>query len=371
MFCKNFYKSGLKFISRESGQSLLELAIFGSLLLMLLGVLVGYGLRYNFQQQATMEAFRKAQEFAYKDDEGAPRGSASYTVIKDRHIPDPQNPFGVGQVSPIMASASVTRDTYMDALPDNYAGLPKMTMSFEGNVNGQPQEQTYELATAGFREETVLLWGNEDWFKNVQAKYGMIFGSVRGWCTYDEDYGDECQGDPDTIKIIDPVEGEIVDYNSAVKQARMIVDMDFFISQCENIKKNEQDCGDIWDSYPLQSPWYVAGAYQDGNRWIFPQIENLFVYPVTGKQVQAMGLQTESTQQTNTQFSLTKDEDSSEIATTDTLAWSTVTNRALLYNNHLDPVSGIAQPTVNLETTDVDTTRSDSRSFTWETPWQN
>ena len=48
------------FIKDKKGQAILELAIFGAILIMLLGALINYGLRYNYQQLAMQRAFRKA-----------------------------------------------------------------------------------------------------------------------------------------------------------------------------------------------------------------------------------------------------------------------------------------------------------------------
>jgi hypothetical protein len=88
-----------------NGQALIELAVFGSIFLMIVGAMLTYGLRYNFMQQANQLAYRRAMKIA--SDEG--RGSGSYMLITDKHIPDPVDPFGVGSVSPIISSAIITR----------------------------------------------------------------------------------------------------------------------------------------------------------------------------------------------------------------------------------------------------------------------
>ena len=385
MFYNLFHKSDIvvrKLIRRNAGQALLELSIFGALIIMLIGVLVSYGLKYNFQQQVSIEAFRAAQELAQELDGGLPRGSSSITLVKDKHIPDPSNPFGVGSVTPIMASASITRDNRLDATPDDYEGLPKTIMRFQGNSDEAPVE--YEFATAGLRTDMYTA-GSEDDFKNMQKKYGWIFGSV----SFDpEEYSLWL---PVQIEIIDSVEGEVVDYGSAIRQARMLVDRDFFIIQCQKRSKpgEEGDCSDI-SNVAITMPWYVqgcyhngapfnlpstyAGLYQTGDTWDFPRIEALYINPDTSKRVQALAMQPEMTQTTEKEFSLEKDENNSASATTDSIYWSTVTSRVMLEHNHLDPVTGVAQPPAGnpqITAESFDTERSDAIEFTWSTPWEN
>ncbi|MDD5004885.1 MAG: hypothetical protein PHS93_00035 [Candidatus Omnitrophica bacterium] len=374
----------IKNIKTKNGQALLELSIFGSLILLLLGVLVAYGLRYNFQQQAQMEAFRKAQELAFKNDNGGqPYGSATYVLVKDRHIPDPSSPFGVGQVSPFMASASVTRDSNADATAADYDGLPKLVMQFQGKVNGQVVTQERALATAGLRDEYIHIPENGDEYRYLRDKYGLIYGNVRGWCS-----GDGCQGSNRTITVVDYCEGEIVDYNNAIRQARLIVDQDFCTQECERGKKpgDTTPCSSVCAKEVLV-PWYLydlyhngapfslpggyhngyAGLYEQNDTWSFPHIEQLFAFPGSGRPVQAMGIQPEYTQQVNTDLEMRKTEGASGIATTDDIYWNTTTTRAILYNDHLDQTTGIAQPAASVRTEEYSTTRSEQGSKTWQT----
>jgi len=366
---------------RRSGQALLELSLLGSLILLLLGVLISYGLRYNYQQQAQMKAFRTALEMAYQTDiDGKVQGSASYTLIKDRHIPDPSSPFGAGQITPIMASAGVTRDNLMSETADDYEGLPKMVLHFQGKENGQVVDQEHVLATAGLRDEGITVPNSDDEYEDLQRKYHLIYGSIGGWC-------DDCGGDNITIKILDSIEGQIVDYSSAIRQARLIVDQDFCIQECVRGKKpdSETDC-DVVCARGIAVPWYIqdcehngsplnignlnsfSGINEPGDTWYFPRIENLFVY--NGKKVQSMGLQPDTTQQINTDFSMRKIEDGSGITTTDDINWSTTTDRTILYNDHLDYTSGYADPEAAIVTQDYSTTWSDESDSTWETEWE-
>ena len=115
-------------ISCKKGQAILELAIFGSILIMLLGILINYGLKYNFQQQVMQEAFRKALGVTAVK-------RSSYVLIKDRHIPDPSNPFGIGGLAPVTSSASVTRNYELHKTADSEAELPRMYLEVNGEID--------------------------------------------------------------------------------------------------------------------------------------------------------------------------------------------------------------------------------------------
>ncbi|MFC1708479.1 hypothetical protein ACFL2J_00265 [Candidatus Omnitrophota bacterium] len=383
MFYNTFHKLGRtlrRSTCNQSGQALLELSVFGTLIILLIGVLVTYGLRYNYQQQASIEAFRVAQEAAQRlDGDGLPMGSSSVTIIRDRHIPDPSNPFGVGSLTPIMASASVTRDTRIDATADDYESLPKMTLRF--GLAGSVREE--EFATAGIREETVSV--NRAEFENFQTKYRYIYGSV----DFDPDKWPLVMLStfPIKVRIIDSVEGEIVDYSSAIRQARLLVDRDFFIQQCRRRSSLEEqaNCGAI-SAIAIPMPWYVQGCYhngspyslpssfaglnQAGDTWDFLEIERLFIHPDisgTTRNVEGMGLQPKITQVTEKDFKLHKVEDSESITTTDNVAWSTVTSRAIMYNDKLNRNTGKKIRDRRLRTIDIDTERSDETESAWST----
>lgn len=392
MFCNIFHKSE-KFLCRlmrgTTGQALIELSVFGMFIILLLGVLISYGLKYNFQQQASMEAMRRSQEVAQQVVGGLTRGSSSVTLVKDKHIPDPSNPFGVGSVMPIIASASVTRDHRLDATPDNYEDLPKMIMRFEGN-DGVVEEKKF--ATAGIRQD-IITGDNMTAiiFPTIKKKYQYVYGSV----DFEPEDMNFFSPEDVTASIIDSVEGEIVDYSTAKQQARMLVDQDYFIAQCLRRAKpgEEGECGLI-ASMAIPMPWYVQGCYhnnvqysfppnnkfaglnQPGDTWDFPRIEALFINPHkpinTERNVQSLGMQPETIQTTERELSLEKDENNVTSTTKDSLYWSTVTSRTLLSHDHLNPGTGIAtspagNPTIKSE--EVNTTRSDDIEFTWSTEW--
>ncbi len=387
MFCKRLHKSGDRLSHRQSGQALLELAVFGSLILMVLGAIVSYGLRFNFQQQADMHVFRKAQELAMKhDNDNQPYGSSSYTVVRDRHLPDASNPFGIGGVSPVMASASITRDNRLDETAMDYDGLPKMVINFQSSIDGQLVEQEKVYATAGLKNQIVWtgFWSDTYYEEVIKGKYGLVYGSVGNWCEYrgEDEWEKNCKNKRIPIRILDSVEGEVFDYESAVSQARLIVDQGYCVSECDRQRKAGEDYDYSCDSvcsYPIPAPWYVAGAYEhpQTGEWVFPEIDQMLVYPGVGKPIQALGLQQDSVQHTETDFRLDKSEDDDEIRTTDNVFFSTVTTRNLIFNDHLSQPDawnqggGFVIAERNLQVEQVVTNTTDTRSFTWETPWQD
>jgi len=98
------------------GQALIELAVFGSILILLLGALINYGLNTEYTQQVWMKSFREALGLASG-------GSASVIVVRDRYLPNPGNPFATGSPLPVSAGASITRDF---ELQHHQGGTPPM-----------------------------------------------------------------------------------------------------------------------------------------------------------------------------------------------------------------------------------------------------
>jgi hypothetical protein len=130
--------------SSKKGQALVELAVFGSILLFCLAMLIQYGLDANYQQQVQMEAFRKTQRLAfYKDGLGA---STSLVVIKDKAMPDPRDQWGFAERQPIVGAGSVTWNTNLAASSyvRNYTDAPDAqdlpTLYFEVDRADTPAE---------------------------------------------------------------------------------------------------------------------------------------------------------------------------------------------------------------------------------------
>ncbi|MFA5356891.1 MAG: hypothetical protein WC301_05775 [Candidatus Omnitrophota bacterium] len=128
-------------ISERKAQALTELAIFGSILLFCLAMLIQFGLQANYQQEAQMEAFRKAQQMAFNRD--GPNSAVSLTLFKNKAIPDPRDQFGFAERVAIPGSGSVTWDTdqsaaYIKKFDDapQEEDLPAMYFQMEGVSRG-------------------------------------------------------------------------------------------------------------------------------------------------------------------------------------------------------------------------------------------
>jgi hypothetical protein len=148
----------------------LELAIFGSIILMLLGILVNYGLKYNFQQQLYQHAFRIALQ---KGSQAVHDNHAQLDpmLIRQTHVPDPSNPWGTGQVIPMIASESAVTRTYrLMGSPEVKAELPETATYFNysaSDYNEPPVESTFKIQ--GFRKEYDI---NERQLEKYYFLYG-------------------------------------------------------------------------------------------------------------------------------------------------------------------------------------------------------
>ena len=129
---KRYLKNRMKRFLSLTGQALLELAIFGSILIMLLGVLINYGLKYNYQQQVMQQTYRKALKGAADSAADGKPMSVTYVLARDKYIPNPSQLFGLGLVTPISASAGVIRNYHMQDSPVTKDELPQVTVDING-----------------------------------------------------------------------------------------------------------------------------------------------------------------------------------------------------------------------------------------------
>ena len=383
----------------SDGQALVELAVFGAFFLMLLGVLLSYGLKYNFQQKAQMTAFRRALKIASDQD----RGTGSAMVVEDRAIPDPATMFGIGSTAPIMASASVQRDYMMNAQPVDADSLQGSVMDIQTNRNGSANTQAWMrriYKTAVFRVEYLVPEANLD-------KYEQIYGSILvrstggSWVsTSSSDVAMTClashvetvtdsDGNTTTttvcdseayaaIRIIDACSGEISDYETCYSQARQLVDPAFCARKCElgKIPGSGTDCSAVCNletNPPNQDPtqaydsakggaWYAADweapsavvtppATQAHPNYNFPYLSGYrgdgtivpALFSFSGahsssdpvKQM-AMGLQSDMIQNTQRSESIDKTETTSAISTQEDAVWTDTLNRTFARQDNLN-----------------------------------
>lgn len=126
--------------SNNRAQSLTELATFGSVLLLVLSFFISYGMRYIYQQDVGMRAYRMALADAYS--KNTPDASSAVTLVEDKHIPNPRDTFGVGDVETMEGEGGVT---WGNSLQNRYltqADLPRNRYVIDGRV--------HEYTTSGY-----------------------------------------------------------------------------------------------------------------------------------------------------------------------------------------------------------------------------
>lgn len=334
----------------ERGQALVELAIFGSLILLVMGLLISYGMNADFAQKASMDSFRRALGIASDPNEGA----ATVVMVNDRHIPSPGNTFGMGSMVPVSGSANVIRNHHMQDTADTEDELPKVTLNIQGTA------RTFK--TAGMRDEAGIAGSKWDdkakkYVNNNDAgrkadlidKYEEIYGRGQVWFT-----------GPATVKIIDSCDGEIIDYDSCVRQASQIVDPAICAKACERGRGPGSEtglasCADLCAPV-MQEPWYVQGGQKSGNAYQFPALDAMFVG------IRSMGLQPDSVKHDDRQLTLQKTETTSGVTTVDTGRWSQQVDRTI--KTVQKSVGGRA---INSEA--VTTEKQAPSSRTWTVNW--
>jgi len=322
-------------------QALMEVAIFGAIIIMLLGVLISYGLRYNYQQKAMQQAFRKSLAKAVVE----PGVPIANVLISDEHVPNPSDTFGVGSVNPFTGSAGgILRDYQMSETATDESSLPKVAINIRGTkcpgsyLSPAGSEPPCYYLTAGFRTESNVSEGSLAKYKEIYG-YGNIEDQGEGACSDLEETTDPntggvvttCLQPTKNIRIIDSCAGEIIDYGSAVKQCRMIVDSAACEKECNRGNdgpNNPTDCSGIC-AQSVNVPWYCAN-YQETNSvthaYRFPVLEQLFSH----SPLKALGPQQDYNQNTLTNSSLKKTEGVAGITTKDNVHWSTQTTRTII-----------------------------------------
>ncbi len=274
--------SGTQGLQRDTakerrGQALVEVAVFGTIFLMIVGALITYGLRFDYNQRAQQQAFRRALKIASDRETGGGR----YMLMEDRYIPDPTDPFGIGRSMPVVAAADVIRTDQLDARAGESADpndLPTLVMDVQLGWTNDPADtpvmRRHIFRNAGFRYERKAAGHTEAEID----KYKLI-------------YGDVFEVNDTTVRIVDPCSGHLADYNTCYEQATMLVDEDYCRSTCER-SSSESDvnctdlCGQVLNP-PNQvnrtafnsaagGPWYAVGADASKGYWRFPVLDELF-----------------------------------------------------------------------------------------------
>ena len=288
---------------RKNGQALTELAVFGAIILLLLGYVVIHGLDQNYQQQVTQHAFRRAMGHAL-----GRLGGVSYTLIHDRHTPDPMDTHGVGSIGSSTSSSYVMRDYRMyqaGVLSLELEDLPRMYIGVGSGFTVRevgPGGREYFYA-AGLQD---YCWG-DPCERFADEKYEEIFGESNV----------EVYPDADCVRVMDYCEGEIISYGTCRRQCRMFTDLDYCIEQCRMGSLSGARCGDICAA-DVPVPAYCG------------VLDSLFGFART-PDMRTMGVQPETTRIRTRGDTMNKTESPAGIATTDALGSGQTVIRRIIY----------------------------------------
>ena len=278
-------------MGKKKGQALLELAIFGAFLLLLLGVLVNYGMTYYFQMKVKAEAFRNTMAASSWYNVNNTSSSVTTVYLKDKYIPDPSSPSGIGYTTPISASASaVNRNPDLRVGPENDAELPTIQLFLD---NEPPMKFTsgkfvtaYLVTKKQLKKYSEIYgdalgcskWNNATGtcnttaWKMVYNNEGEISSSLLRCCgtncstgAMDDPVNGTCSNSTiRAIKYPNYVEGQFMNYGSAVRQCRQLVNSGVCTGECLKGRGgmssgNATKCDDICNQ-TINIPWYCGNA---------------------------------------------------------------------------------------------------------------
>ncbi len=141
--------------NNNKAQTAIELAIFGAILIFVIGLIVRTGLNNAYQQNQQLRAMRMAMKLSYENSEGligssggdwsgnASRNSASVTIVEDRLTASSDKTGAIDRIPWILSgSATFTRNLNMPVDAGEDWNLPMMDIIING--------QQFPLAVAGF-----------------------------------------------------------------------------------------------------------------------------------------------------------------------------------------------------------------------------
>jgi len=339
-----------------SGQAAIELAIFGSLILLALGVFVRYGLNVNYSQKIKMDAYGKARAEMNSEAE-----STIYVVLRDKPMPNPSNPFGVtSRDSVFFASETVGRlkgvfDT--PEYPSDSVGLladpqlPRLIYDINGIV--------YKFTAAAFKYHPY----NNQELKRKAYKDGKWYWKTSGpgrtdsnGVRYEQDKSMDADGDF-WEDLDDDAQGKRVDVDGDGEEELVLkVDVKKIGSHTETV----WDPDAVWveDDQGLQDGGYKGyngGGYYEGG-YVEKEVDD---YAVDGFYVmdyqegqidltyegpgdQRQGLQSSSTNNLELiDCSILREEDNNNIKSTTKTNWKQDIIRHIIVNPNYVKAAGL------------------------------
>ena len=135
MICNNLKNLKRGALGASKAQTLSELAIFGAILVFIVGVIVRYALNFNFIQNQSLEAMRLAMRESFLSGEAgnASRTTGSVLFIEDRKEVE-NTKYGAQSRTPYMvgASGTFTRNLFMGTDWGETESLPIMDVYING-----------------------------------------------------------------------------------------------------------------------------------------------------------------------------------------------------------------------------------------------
>ncbi|MFH1684715.1 MAG: hypothetical protein ABH983_00255 [Candidatus Micrarchaeota archaeon] len=166
---------------KESGQTAMELAVFGSIFIFVMGLIVRTALGYGYQQNQALKAMRMAMRMSYMytsgqmgghGDNNASRNSAAVFLIEDR-LTSSSAKYGTVDRVPYMLSGAGTHSRNLFLNIDSNEDFSLSVTDYW--INGQH----FPFASARFVNIGGLVAGHPTWQDNcARLASGAIVGCV-------------------------------------------------------------------------------------------------------------------------------------------------------------------------------------------------
>jgi hypothetical protein len=142
----------------NKAQSLIELSIFATVIMLAMSVLVGYGMNANYNHRMMMMAFKRAMELASQVEKTSIY--ATIQLVYDKSSIDPANEYGVPRKVPFSFSSSAVRSNMLySELDGTDEEIPRTVYDINGKIYSF---RTAAYVDKGFVDPRRKVW-IDDW----------------------------------------------------------------------------------------------------------------------------------------------------------------------------------------------------------------